>query len=68
MVNAAQERLSLAFFYNPKSDIPIEPVKELVTPDKPSLYPPMTFDEYRLFIRTRGPRGKSQVNSLKSPR
>ncbi|GMY08225.1 probable 2-oxoglutarate-dependent dioxygenase At5g05600 [Fagus crenata] len=68
IVNSANERVSLAFFYNPKSDIPIEPTKELVTPDNPALYPPMTFDEYRLFIRLRGPRGKSQVDSLKSPR
>lgn len=67
-VNSANERVSLAFFYNPKSDIPIEPVKELVTEESPSLYPPMTFDEYRLFIRTRGPKGKSQVESMKSPR
>jgi isopenicillin N synthase-like dioxygenase len=68
IVNSAKERVSLAFFYNPKSDIPIEPLKELVAPDKPALYKPMTFDEYRLFIRTRGPRGKSQlVESLKSP-
>ncbi|XP_041000513.1 probable 2-oxoglutarate-dependent dioxygenase At5g05600 [Juglans microcarpa x Juglans regia] len=66
IVNAAKERVSLAFFYNPKSDIPIEPVKELLAPDKPALYAPMTFDEYRLFIRMRGPRGKSQVDSLKS--
>ncbi|XP_057431923.1 jasmonate-induced oxygenase 1-like [Lotus japonicus] len=68
IVNSDKERVSLAFFYNPKSDIPIEPVKELVTPDKPALYPAMTFDEYRLFIRMRGPRGKSQVESMKSPR
>lgn len=67
-VNSGKERVSLAFFYNPKSDIPIEPVKELVTAESPSLYPPMTFDEYRLFIRTRGPKGKSQVESMKSPR
>lgn len=68
IVNSDQERVSLAFFYNPKSDIPIEPLKELVTQDRPALYPPMTFNEYRLFIRMRGPRGKSQVESLKSPR
>ncbi|KAF1864541.1 hypothetical protein Lal_00021966 [Lupinus albus] len=65
-VNSDKERVSLAFFYNPKSDIPIEPAKELVTLDKPALYPAMTFDQYRLFIRLRGPRGKSQVESLKS--
>ncbi|KAK7305883.1 hypothetical protein VNO77_43795 [Canavalia gladiata] len=68
IVNSDKERVSLAFFYNPKSDIPIEPIKELVTPDTPALYPAMTFDEYRLFIRMRGPRGKAQVESLKSPR
>ncbi|KAK2635464.1 hypothetical protein Ddye_030256 [Dipteronia dyeriana] len=68
IVNSGQERVSLAFFYNPKSDIPIEPVKDLVTAEKPSLYPAMTFDEYRLFIRTMGPKGKSQVESMKSPR
>lgn len=68
MVNSSEERLSLAFFYNPRSDIPIEPLKELVAPDRPPLYPSMTFDEYRLFIRMRGPCGKSQVESLKSPR
>ncbi|WJX32452.1 Jasmonate-induced oxygenase 2 [Trifolium repens] len=67
IVNSDQERLSLAFFYNPKSDIPIEPLKQLVTPEKPALYPAMTFDEYRLFIRMRGPCGKSQVESMKSP-
>ncbi|KAF2319114.1 hypothetical protein GH714_013407 [Hevea brasiliensis] len=67
IVNSAKERVSLAFFYNPKG-IPIEPLKELVTPERPSLYQAMTFDEYRLFIRTRGPKGKSQVESLKSPR
>ncbi|XP_045800816.1 jasmonate-induced oxygenase 2-like [Trifolium pratense] len=66
IVNSDQERLSLAFFYNPKSDIPIEPLKQLVTPEKPALYPAMTFDEYRLFIRMRGPCGKSQVESMKS--
>ncbi|KAI3427858.1 Fe2OG dioxygenase domain-containing protein [Psidium guajava] len=68
IVNPSDERVSLAFFYNPKSDILIEPAKDLVTPESPALYQPMTFDEYRLFIRLRGPRGKSQVESLKSPR
>lgn len=68
VVNSANERLSLAFFYNPKGDIPIEPAKELVTADRPALYPPMTYNEYRLYIRLKGPVGKSQVESLKSPR
>ncbi|WCJ19889.1 2-oxoglutarate (2OG) and Fe(II)-dependent oxygenase superfamily protein [Euphorbia peplus] len=68
IVNSSEERVSLAFFYNPKSDIPMEPLKELVTEERPSLYPPMTFDQYRLFIRLKGPKGKYQVESLKSPR
>lgn len=61
IVNSDKERISLAFFYNPKSDLLIGPAKELVTPDRPAQYPAMTFDEYRLYIRTRGPRGKSQL-------
>lgn len=66
MVNAADERLSLALFYNPKSDLPLAPLPELVSPDRPALYKPMTFDEYRMYIRRNGPRGKSQVDSLKA--
>ncbi|KAJ0705241.1 putative aminocyclopropanecarboxylate oxidase [Helianthus annuus] len=68
IVNPDKERVSLAYFYNPKSDLLIHPAPELVTPETPALYPSMTFDEYRLFIRTRGPQGKSQVESLKSPK
>ncbi|GAV75494.1 2OG-FeII_Oxy domain-containing protein/DIOX_N domain-containing protein [Cephalotus follicularis] len=64
IVNSAKDRVSLAFFYNPKSDILIEPIKDLVTEDRPALYTPMTFDEYRLYMRTKGPSGKSQVESL----
>ncbi|XP_004235243.1 jasmonate-induced oxygenase 2 [Solanum lycopersicum] len=62
MVNSTEERISLAFFYNPKSDLMIEPVKELLTTHNISpLYPPRTFDQYRLYIRTKGPQGKSQL-------
>lgn len=68
IVNSGKERISIAFFYNPKSDILLEPAKDLVTPDQPAQYLPMTFDEYRLYIRTRGPQGKAQMESLKSPR
>ncbi|KAI3988878.1 hypothetical protein MKX01_016449 [Papaver californicum] len=67
-VNSAKERVSLAVFCNPKGNLLIEPAKELVTPDRPAMYEPMSFDEYKLFIRRRGPLGKSQVESLKSPR
>lgn len=64
IVNSAKERVSLAFFYNPKIDLLIQPAKELVTEDRPALYSPMTYEEYRTYIRTKGPRGKSQLESL----
>uniref|UniRef100_A0A7N0RFC4 Fe2OG dioxygenase domain-containing protein n=1 Tax=Kalanchoe fedtschenkoi TaxID=63787 RepID=A0A7N0RFC4_KALFE len=67
IVNSDKERLSLAMFYNPKSDVLIKPLDELVSHDSPALYAPMTFDEYRLHIRTKGPQGKTQVDSLQSP-
>ncbi|MED6130972.1 Jasmonate-induced oxygenase 2 [Stylosanthes scabra] len=68
IVNSNKDRVSLAFFYNPKSDLLIEPAKELVTKERPPLYQPMTYDEYRLYIRMNGPCGKAQVESLTSPR
>lgn len=68
MVNADDERLSMALFYNPRSDLPLAPMPELVSPERPPLYKPMTFADYRLYIRRKGPRGKSQVESLKAER
>ena len=65
-VSAAEDRLSMAFFYNPRSDLPIAPMAELVGPDLPALYPEMTFDEYRVFIRQRGLAGKAQLESLQT--
>ncbi|CAN4126221.1 unnamed protein product [Withania somnifera] len=53
IVNSAKERVSLAFFYNPGGDIPIKPAEELVTMDRPALYSPTTFNEYRAFIESR---------------
>ncbi|KAM7258927.1 hypothetical protein ACFE04_014668 [Oxalis oulophora] len=66
IANSVEDRLSLALFYNPRSDILIEPLKELVTEDRSALYQPMTFDEYRLYIRTKGACGKTQLESLKA--
>lgn len=67
MANAGAERLSVALFYNPRSDIPLSPMPELVSlPEKPPLYEPMTYDQYRLYIRREGPQGKAQVDSLKA--
>lgn len=61
-VSAAEERLSLAFFYNPRSDLPVAPMPEL----GPPLYPEMTFDEYRAHIRRRGLSGKAQLQALQT--
>lgn len=63
-VNAAEERMSIAFFYNPKGDLLVTPAPDLVTPDRPPLYKPMAYNEYRLYIRKMGLHGKSQVESL----
>jgi len=64
IVNSGMERVSLAFFYNPRSDIPVGPIEELVTENRPALYKPIRFDEYRSLIRQKGPCGKNQVDSL----
>ncbi|KFK36717.1 hypothetical protein AALP_AA4G160400 [Arabis alpina] len=64
IVNSGKDRVSLAFFYNPRSDIPIGPIEELVTENQPALYNPIRFDKYRLLIREKGPGGKNQVDSL----
>ncbi|XP_050215200.1 jasmonate-induced oxygenase 2-like [Mercurialis annua] len=65
IVNSNKDRVSLAFFYNPKSDLLIQPCNQLVTKERPALYAPNTYDQYRLYIRTKGPCGKQQVDSLK---
>lgn len=63
--NAEEERMSAAYFYNPRSDVPVEPLPELVEASgRAALYRPMTFDEYRLYIRQKGPQGKSQLSEL----
>ncbi|XP_031478352.1 jasmonate-induced oxygenase 2 [Nymphaea colorata] len=65
VANSGRERISAAFFCNPKTDVPIGPAPDLVSNERPARYVSMTFDEYRLFIRQVGPRGKCQVESLK---
>lgn len=66
MANSRKDRLSVAWFYNPRSDLVIEPAEELVAPDRPQAYRPMTFAQYRLYIRAKGPRGKAQLHSFRS--
>ncbi|KAL8517254.1 hypothetical protein ACS0TY_015475 [Phlomoides rotata] len=66
IVNSEKERVSLALFYNPKGEIVIKPAEQLVTAEQPRRYPATTYNEYRRYIRTKGPCGKSQVESHKS--
>ncbi|EPS61365.1 hypothetical protein M569_13432 [Genlisea aurea] len=68
MVSSEKTRLSMAFFYNPLGDAVIKPAEELVSEESPAMYPATTFDEYRMYMRLKGTSGKSQVESLKSPR
>ncbi|CAA6654767.1 unnamed protein product [Spirodela intermedia] len=66
VVNPAEERISFAFFYNPRIDLILSPLPELVTAEQPPLYEAMAYDEYRKYIRIKGPRGKSQLESMKA--
>lgn len=66
VANAQSERFSFALFCNPRGDMTIGSAPELVDPLSKPLYDPITFDEYRVFVRTRGPLGKLQVESLKA--
>ncbi|KAJ4772154.1 2-oxoglutarate (2OG) and Fe(II)-dependent oxygenase superfamily protein [Rhynchospora pubera] len=66
LANAESERFSFAFFCNPKGDMAIGSAPELVSPLSKPLYEPITFNEYRLYVRNKGPLGKSQVESLKA--
>ncbi|KAJ3680872.1 hypothetical protein LUZ60_015361 [Juncus effusus] len=64
LANAKSERFSFAFFCNPKGDVAIGSAPELVDLLSVPLYKPVTFNQYRLYLRKRGPCGKSQVESL----
>ncbi|XP_031126966.1 probable 2-oxoglutarate-dependent dioxygenase At5g05600 [Ipomoea triloba] len=65
MANSEKERLSMALFYNPGGDVVVKPLEEVVSKDKPAMYPAMTYYQYRTFIMTKGLKGKSQLESLK---
>nr|GMC79117.1 leucoanthocyanidin dioxygenase-like [Ipomoea batatas] len=65
MANSEKERLSMALFYNPGGDVVVKPLEEVVSNDKPAMYPAMTYYQYRTFIMTKGLKGKSQLQSLK---
>ena len=67
LANSDEDRHTIAFFCNPRGDLPIAPANELVGPESPALYQnAITFDDYRKYIRTKGPSGKTQVQSINS--
>lgn len=45
-VNGQHDRLSLAFFLNPRLHLTVEAPPELITPQYPKQYRPFTFKEY----------------------
>uniref|UniRef100_A0A453KET1 Fe2OG dioxygenase domain-containing protein n=1 Tax=Aegilops tauschii subsp. strangulata TaxID=200361 RepID=A0A453KET1_AEGTS len=67
LVNSDKERFTIAFFCNPRGNLPVAPASELVGPGSPALYQEaVTFSDYRKYIRTKGPSGKTQVQSISS--
>ncbi|KQJ92652.1 probable 2-oxoglutarate-dependent dioxygenase ANS [Brachypodium distachyon] len=67
LANSNKDRFTIAFFCNPQCDLPIAPSSQLVGPESPALYQkPVTFDEYRKYIRTKGPSGRKQILSINS--
>lgn len=63
LVNSKEERMSIAVFCNPNGDKEIGPLKELIDDSNPPRYGKMKFNDYRMFIRTSGPKGKSYLKS-----
>ncbi|KAL6642102.1 hypothetical protein ACP70R_020283 [Stipagrostis hirtigluma subsp. patula] len=66
LANSGDDRLTIAFFCNPRGDVPIAPAAQLVGPESPAVYgqPAITFNEYRKYVRTKGASGRAQVESL----
>jgi hypothetical protein len=50
--------MSIAVFCNPDGEKEVGPIKELIHDSNPPRYRQMTFNEYKMFIRTTGPKGK----------
>ena len=72
MVNNKHERLSVAYFINPTNDTLVAPLPELLESKNNGCaiepaYIPMTFREYRSFIRKSGTNGKGHLNFVTSP-
>ncbi|GJN13998.1 hypothetical protein PR202_gb00768 [Eleusine coracana subsp. coracana] len=66
LANSGDDRLTIAFFCNPRGDLPIAPAAQLVSPGSPAAYGqrPISFNEYRKYVRTKGARGREQVEAI----
>ncbi|TVU01333.1 hypothetical protein EJB05_53203, partial [Eragrostis curvula] len=66
LANSGADRLTIAFFCNPRGDLPMAPPPQLVGPESPAVYgqPGISFNEYRKYVRTKGASGRAQVQAL----
>ncbi|GJM88209.1 hypothetical protein PR202_ga04243 [Eleusine coracana subsp. coracana] len=66
LASSGDDRLTIAFFCNPRGDLPIAPAAQLVSPGSPAAYGqrPISFNEYRKYVRTKGARGREQVEAI----
>jgi isopenicillin N synthase-like dioxygenase len=64
IANERRERISIAGFCNPCGEKRVGPIEKLINDCNPPLYKSMTFNEYRMFIRTAGTKGKDYLNSI----
>ncbi|XP_077251575.1 jasmonate-induced oxygenase 1-like [Tasmannia lanceolata] len=60
-VNGDKERMSLVVFFNPDGNKKIGPMEALVEKMGSHVYSEMSFNEYRMFIRTLGVAGRTIV-------
>lgn len=63
VVNEKKERMSIVVFCNPNGEKEVGPIKELIHDSNRPRYRQMTFNEYRMLIRTAGTKGNSYVKS-----
>uniref|UniRef100_A0A0D9XRR2 Fe2OG dioxygenase domain-containing protein n=1 Tax=Leersia perrieri TaxID=77586 RepID=A0A0D9XRR2_9ORYZ len=66
LANSDDARFTVAFFCNPRGDVQIGPAAQLVSSQSPAVYRPIAFNEYRMYSRTRGLKGKSQLEAMKN--
>ena len=64
-VSSAQERISIATFYNPSADFELGPVRSLITEQTPALYRRLPVQEYLTGLFSRELDGKAYIDAMK---